>query len=168
MDENTLNCYLEKFVSSNVKQCAVLAADELEAVNLTKLPIAIIQNSDKRSKKGQHWFSYFIYKHPASRDIVAEVFDSYALQPKDYGISVPFRIVKKLNYDIQSNDSANCGKFAFFFLNFRARGFSFEDIASQFSKNKQLNDERVVNYFKFLKKVEVESGGQSCCCKSNF
>ena len=64
MDEDTIFSVL-KFLAGSKCHVYVIAADEMRLVNLSRFPIAIVQNTDPRSKVSGHEDQcYFILKKP--------------------------------------------------------------------------------------------------------
>jgi len=100
MDSLTLFCCLNKLKKSGrVKEIAVVATDELTSLKISKLPSAIIQNTDIASRPGVHWISYFVYNN--TKKIVVDYYDSYGTKnPLVYNIKFPLNISNSSTFSL--------------------------------------------------------------------
>lgn len=132
------------------KKCllGVYPRDKLPAINGPRCPLAMIINSDKHDKPGQHWLA--LYVNPRGK---ISFFDSFGKSALFYGVEIDEYICD--NYpaaqgvyeanrvQIQDSSSSMCGLFCVFFLNHCCRGLSMTEIVNKFEfpKNLKLNDD---------------------------
>jgi hypothetical protein len=152
--------------STPVRRMYVLAADELDIVNFTLFPIAIIINSSPRSVTTTgHWLSFYVTR--TNGKIHATFFDSY-MKPLEYysNIVFPFPVVCGDSHPLQSESSIVCGLFAIYFHYFISRGMTLQRILSHFVNDARANDKKVVRFYNGLKKsLGPTPGGQICCTR---
>lgn len=164
MDTTTLLYFLNKLKKQGrVKSVFVIAANELSLLDFSKLPIAIIQNTDNASLPGSHWISYFVYSKFNCTKV--DYFDSYGSKnPDKYNIQFPLNITNSSNRIVQSVDSILCGLFCLMVLYYRSLGQSLCSIISRFSRNTKKNDKTVIKFYKKLRKPKITERcvGQTC------
>ena len=135
----------------------VYAADQLP-VNL-KFPCGFIANTDKHSKEGVHWCSFYF---PNSTTV--EYFDSYGKSVNYFNDYFPIYVSKfpsivTNSKQLQSLYSDVCGMYCMFFLLQRLNGLSFHEIVNSFSNVHECNDSFVYNY---VSNVFVECIQNTC------
>lgn len=112
---------------------------------LTRVPIALVVNTESSDKNGQHWIGLFI-----DENLKGEIFDSFgrAVLPDliiDYMKRYCKGGIKISNFAIQHNDSIVCGAYAILFVVYRSLGYSFLDFLNTFSAHSKIfNDEYVL------------------------
>jgi len=154
MDSYTLFCNLKKILeSTRIKKAYVIAADEMNIVDLTSLPLVICQNDQKKQENGSHWVCFYVYEQNART--VADFWDSLGKSPQDYGLTTPFRIVNRNTYKLQCDKSESCALFCIYFLWKRCKGNSFEKIHSSFSSSCKANDKKVYSFYKRFKPKNI-------------
>jgi len=168
MDSGTLLCCLGMITQgTNIKQCLVLAKNQLHLIKKTKVPCAAILNTDPSSKKGRHWCSIFIYKKNGKN--VTDFYDSYGHSFEFYGFKIQDPVVFVNSKPHQSMNSAVCGLFALRYLYYRSRNYSNNCILSTYTKNLLLNDEIVKLFYRKIVRVKyrslIQKKKQSCCSR---
>lgn len=125
----------------------IFSVDKLPQTEILKRSYII--NTDPSFLPGKHWVvAYFPQNSPA------EFFDSLGRSPSYYS---PF-IVNFLTHSqnkqfkhnlqvLQPSNSSTCGLYCLFFLYYRARSITFEQILNMFSKDLEHNDNVIVEFF---------------------
>ena len=113
-DKNTKVCFRGVYAINTLPKKAIY-------------PSCLIVNTDPSNKPGSHWLAIYYYVNGE-----AEFFDSYGLNPNFYGLdnylnktSLNWTYNKK---QIQSFYSNLCGYYCFFYLMFKCRGYSLDDM----------------------------------------
>lgn len=126
------NCYIGTY-----------ARDLLPKKVIIKRPLALIMNTDKANKPGQHWIALFIDKNNN-----ANYLDSYGFPPMCQEI-IKFLSLNKVKYiqyntqQLQSVITSTCGYYCIQFIKMLCNGENFCKFMSLFSKNKLVNDLKV-------------------------
>lgn len=137
-------------------------------------PAAYIVNTDPAGEPGRHWLA--LWTHGTQ----AEVFDSYALPLRLYGMPLVeqwledhWKTVTTNSRAVQALNSQACGHYAFFFLKVRARGHSMAEFLEDFSPSDYVGNDRFIG--QALRRVivrQLEGWEHACrhpslqCCKS--
>ena len=112
----------------------VFAADQLPQEK--EFPGGYIANTDASGKSGEHWVAFYCEK------VVIECFDSFGAKAGSYSpliqkwLDDEYQVMQKET--IQSVDSTVCGQYSMFFILLKYNGFSYQDILSVFTKNRNL------------------------------
>ena len=112
----------------------VLAADQLPKSLLRNYPFACIVNTDSSSKEGQHWVTYYF-----NLEGDGEFFDSLGKSPNAYNrIFSTFLLqnASKSQYNdikLQHESSDVCDQYCVYYLMFKARGYSMQEIVKSLS-----------------------------------
>lgn len=108
-----------------------------------------IINSDPSFLPGEHWFAVFF-----PTNSLPEFFDSLGRCPSYYSESLLNFLLEENSegfvYNskpLQPSHSSTCGLFSLYFLYYRVRGYSFEDILERFGTNLEHNDLIVINFY---------------------
>ncbi len=107
---------------------------------ITKYPSSLIVNTDKQGERGEHWLAIYVDKYKN-----CEFFDSFGLSEKDYGFDGYIRTFSR-NYtsnklQMQDISSNACGYYCIYFILFKSRGLSLNEIQNLFSRdNFNFND----------------------------
>lgn len=169
MDSQQLRYVLINFINSPSAVCAI---DQLKLLPVQTT--AIICNNQTSRQPGMHWVSF--YKPTASNYI--EFFDSFGMPIKFYGPEFSQFIrdsgagLRVSNLQYQSNVSDLCGAYCLYFLIYRSRGFSFDQIVEQFSVTNLINNDVLI--YKFVSKnlhfPKFSKCGVTCLgnCLQNF
>lgn len=98
-----------------------------------RYPYAVIMNTDKASRPGEHWTAMFV-----ESERLVEYFDSYGDIPNvNIGSYLEeFPLCKRSTFPLQSVFTKVCGQFCITFVVLRCSGMSFEDIVSFLGKHK--------------------------------
>ena len=165
MDSQTIQCcmtYLLK--NSAVSSIYVLARDELSVINFTKMPIAIIVNTDKRKDPGVHFLAFYVYK--LNNTLCVDSFDSLGQDPVKYKIYFPLPITSRNTQILQPFQTKTCGLFSLMFIYLRSRGHFMQDIVNRFSFNLNHNNYIVTQFYKKIKMQNtlVGAGQSQICC----
>jgi len=117
--------------------------DLLPEKQLKQRPCALIVNTDKSTKPGEHWVAIFLSDNGS-----AEYFDSFGLMPIHNEILMFLRKnkIKNLIYNsnqIQSITSNTCGAYCVLFVKFKCLKLKFCDLINCFSNNKYNNDIKI-------------------------
>ena len=124
--------------------CGVLPIDKLPMKKINKV-CAFIVNTHESNLPSEHWFAIFVPKIGP-----IEYFDSYGLHPYHREINKFIKVNKRKfiynNLKIQHNNSINCGKFALFYIYFRARGYSMKQYLKFFNKKQLQYNDKFLNY----------------------
>ena len=135
----------------------VFPSDLLVKQKIDSFPCGLIANTDPSNKPGEHWVAFYF-----DSDGKGEYFDSYGAKPKSKRFKSFLNKNSKGKYiwnsvPLQSPFSSTCGQFCLFFMTFRARNLSMQEISGFFSKDKALNDvevnEFISTYFDINTKV---------------
>lgn len=136
MNTNEINQLLSNY------ECFIgtFARDLLPKSIIKKRPIALIVNTDKSDKPGQHWLGLFLATNGS-----AEVFDSFGINKLHNEILNFLKInnVKKLIYNprqLQSITTSTCGAYCVLFVKFRCSGLDFCDVINLFTNDFIKND----------------------------
>ncbi len=116
---------------------------------------SLIANTDKSDESGTHWVA--MYKDKTSCDY----FDSYGNVPfENKFLRENFSCNKNV---LQSPYSDVCGHYCLYFLYYRCRGYSLNEIV----QNLKINGDDIVKDFVDQNYGICEPGiGQSCACKA--
>jgi hypothetical protein len=168
MESDTLACCLKIILqNTKVKNSYVVARNELSLVDLKRLPVFVISNTQDIDKRGEHWISIFFYKKHGV--VVAETFDSYGNNVEEkYHLKLPCKIVNKSSKVLQNCNSALCGVWCLMYIYYRSRQRSLAAFESRFSYNLERNDNIVrqfYNRFKVLKRYK-RYPLLSCCTRN--
>ena len=129
---------------SRAKVWFVLSFDQLQKLQITTFPSAIIFNSQSLPKKTGHWLGLYC-KSPS----VNYFFDSYARPPEFYKLKVK---VTDWNRTIrQRNGTSTCGLHTLMVIILLARGYPFRHILKKYSKDKKRNEVVVLEFFRKLR-----------------
>jgi hypothetical protein len=152
---------LERIRVSGSTFTGIFARDTLPSTDtITNFPSYLIVNTDLSSGVGIHWVAlYYI----TSTEI--EGFDSYGLNPSMYGINVTCTLTNSKR--LQGEKSTVCGQYCAFYLYYRLRGYSLQNIISSFSiRDFMYNDRQVAkfirNHFNICNKLSRCTGEHSC------
>lgn len=123
----------------------VLASNHLPAT-IKRLPACFVINTDPSWKAGSHWLALYFDKNGN-----AEFFDSYGKELKNYPFLYDFVHrhtfnCKQHNFQLQGSFSSTCGQFCIYFLLWRVRGITYEQILRSFHKSSDANDIIVVSF----------------------
>jgi len=126
--------------------CYVIANGEMSTVDWSRPQLAVIQNSDIRSKPGSHWLIYIYIKRKI------EFFDTYGECPSFYQLDPPAAIKNtSFSYNtlqVQSENSSVCSQFCLYVLCNRLMGRLLDDIVSHdFSATDFKANENLVTSF---------------------
>ena len=91
------------------------ARDKIPRLENVPRPFALVFNSDKSNRPGQHWLA--VYGESSTKDI--EFFDSYGLPPSFYSFTYSYDI-RSSDRSIQSLGSSVCGHYCLLFISHRA------------------------------------------------
>ena len=115
----------------------VLARDKLP--NKLNWPSALIFNTDKSDKPGEHWLALY-YDEKG----VCEFFDSFGFHPDFYNLTQYIKSTsKKFIFNkktLQGLFSEYCGNYCVLFLLIRCRNFSLDYFLDFFDNNTEKND----------------------------
>lgn len=135
----------DKILRKNVH--GIYPSDMMPTLDFSK-GFGLIANTDESDRPGQHWLAVFIpNKGPP------EFFDPLAFPPIHYVDHFENFLVNrgpqyKFNTQkVQSDESTQCGLFCIYYLYFRSRNVSFEDILSSFSHRLSENDKKLLTFF---------------------
>ena len=143
---NTLDLYSFLINDDECKKylVGIYARDELPVV-FSKMPCCFVANTHERNKPGAHWLAFFIDENKH-----IEFFDPYGLHPSFYGIDTYLNQVSTTwSYNskrIQAQLSNSCGQICLFYLYFRARYFSLNDILINFTNDYKNNEKIVLDF----------------------
>ena len=142
--------YTEELVKLLIKNrftrdvfCGVIPIDKLPIKKINKM-CAFIVNTDESNLPGEHWFAIFVPKNGP-----IEYFDSYGIPPYHKEIYDFFKVNKRRfiynNIQIQHNNSINCGKFALYYIYFRAKGYTMKQYLKFFNIKYLLYNDKFLN-----------------------
>ena len=124
--------------------CGVIPIDMLPVKKINKT-CAFIVNSDESHLPGEQWFAIYVPKRGP-----IEYFDSYGIPPYHPQI---YKFLKVNNrrfiynhIQIQHNNSINCGKFALFYIYYRAKGYTIKQYLKFFNKIELQYNDKFLNY----------------------
>ena len=103
----------------------VFAYDRLPSVVRT-FPSSYIVNTDSAKKKGRHWIALYFESSK-----LCDIFDSYGLTPFGRIYSFASDNSETVHYNnlfLQDPSSKLCGLYCLYFLYYRSRGYSLENI----------------------------------------
>jgi len=166
MYTETLIYYLSNIVKyTTVKTFGVFAKDELDIVDFSRFPIALIINTDERRKSGKHWFALYLYKE--CEEVKVDFFDSYGNAFSKYRVKFPFKISLSNYRQVQQTSSSVCGAHCLFFLYYRSRGLTLPKILKKYSRNFIVNDNMVRLFVSLLqsKSDPPKAPTQTCCSR---
>lgn len=167
MNTSQLECVLNCDHYLKYLNKAVLAANQLPKLPLRQFPSAFIVNTDISSAEGEHWVAFYFDEHKNG-----EFFDSYGQSPQSYNLSFSNFLVQnaqKYCYNdkkLQSNHSDVCGQYCIYFLLFKARGNSMQQIVNSLLFD--YNDQYVYEFIKdvffmcFSSKMSMCDKKQTC------
>jgi hypothetical protein len=112
-----------------------------------KKPLAIIINTHKSDKPGEHWVSVMIDKNG-----FGEYFDSFGLPPLHGEIITYLNKFCKKGWcynpiPIQNVQSNTCGHYCVLYVMFRCQGYSYDEFMSEFGGKTLENDTKMNNLF---------------------
>ena len=176
--EELTNALLSMLRGTSVARVFVIASDEMREVDFDgPFPIAIIQNTDKKTKPGKHWICYYIKKFKVCfQDEPLNYcfyFDSFGSSPSSYNVQTPpGRLITTNFRTLQSSESALCGHFCLYYAYHCAIGLSYANfLGRNFSENTAQNERLVLNFFRNLaineRKIKCTCN-QSCCAKNKM
>lgn len=162
MDTFTLRTLLRSLVCNcKILKTYIIAKDQIERIDFTKLPFVAIINTEPISVKYGHWVCVIVFSLTKS-----ESFCSYGYALSFYGIELPnVKNIVNNGRQLQSDFTKVCGMYCLLYLSLRANNYSLNHFNSLFSQNKNKNDRIVLNFYKKIKKKRVECGGQLCTSK---
>lgn len=128
--------------------CGVLSIDQLPLKKFKRRCMFIV-NTQPISSPGEHWFAIHI-----SRSNFIEYFDPYGIKPINQRVQEFIRINgnryicndKKIQHDF----SKNCGKYCVFYLYFKSRNYTMNQILKFFLNNSMYNDNMINNFYSKL------------------
>lgn len=132
----------------NVNFIGVLPRDKVPDLDqgwpLARYPAALVANADSSTEPGSHWLAMYML----TRNSV-EFFDSFALPPSYYSLSLPSSTISVCSRALQSDTSSLCGHYCVYYLIRRAQGHSPLSITNAFSKfYLDWNDSQLANFCK--------------------
>jgi len=144
---------MRHFPSTRNRFIGVFAADKIPQ-QLYFYPCCFIANTDPSFMQGTHWTAVFV-----DRNGNIEYFDSYGRQPLSPQMKHFCGLGYRYNpYMIQSAYSALCGHFCIFYLVYRCRGISQENVLNMFNLNNlTYNECKVQNFVKFNPNVHAKN-----------
>jgi hypothetical protein len=123
----------------------VLAIDDLPLFKKKLKSKAYVINTDKRSRKGEHWLSVF-YDGQSN----CQFFDSLGFGPEIYNMEDFLKTTAKSiqinKFPVQSVFSEFCGFYSILFILIRSRRISYINFLGYFNSNTLKNDFNL-NYF---------------------
>lgn len=133
----------DRFTRSNF--LGVFPSDQLPT-NIPIYPACFIANVDSSIEVGSHWVGFFILDPER-----LEFFDSFGNAPSYFegpisNFQSRFYFVDYNPIVLQSNVTAVCGQYCVYYLTFRCRGRTLEEIISSFVNKNICNDRRVYNF----------------------
>lgn len=143
------NVNRNKFTKKNF--CGVKALDELPRKRISSVCNFIV-NTNRSDQPGEHWIAIHV---PKTGRI--EYFDSYGLPPYHTEFYKFFKLNRRKfvfnNHRIQSDQSQKCGKFALYFIYFRARNRHLNKFSRLFNKKNLIENDRIIDklYSEILK-----------------
>lgn len=110
----------------------------------TRYPVAYVYNTQPRPISG-HWICLYMYldKRGCPR---AEFFCSYGMEPPDQLLSMVRQWTRYITWNrrwFQYYKSNVCGMYVVYYLTYRCRGWSLQDIQKHFDSHSVLNDRLV-------------------------
>jgi len=145
--EDLLNILHKNTICSKKNLIQIYPLDLLPKCNNTNRMFII--NTDVSSGKGKHWVSIYFPLHS-----LPEFFDSLGKCPSTYSqLMLDFLIENNskgfiYNYSrLQNFHSSTCGLYCIYFLYYRIKGRTFEEILQIFSNNLQQNDMEVIKFY---------------------
>lgn len=147
MNTSQLTCVLNCDSFLKHVERGVLAVDQLQKASIQQYPSAYIVNTDPSSKRGNHWIAFYF---DANKN--GEFFDSYGNSPRSYSqtfLNFLLQNADKYQYNdrkLQSDHSTVCGQFSAYYLMFKARGYSMQEIVDSLSFDN--SDHYVYDLFK--------------------
>lgn len=116
-------------------------ADQLPNVMPPQTSLAIV-NCCNRGYPGEHWLAL------CKTGDTLEIFDSFGMNPNFYNLTGKLPASSVLTYSrrqLQSLHSTVCGHYCLYYCYYKARGYSLDDIISNFSHDYINNDDYVYN-----------------------
>ena len=105
---------------------------------------SFISNTEEHNENGEHWCAWVV------RDDTINFFDSFGRPPncktlpKHYeDITRNFKYIKYTNFRVQGWGSKACGYFCIHFIYVLSLGLDYKDFVNNYSKNFEMNDEKV-------------------------
>lgn len=148
MNSDQIEAYLSFLLSPKIRSF-VIARDELPTVNLSKLPIAIVVNTDDHKFKGKHWCAFFVNMYRSR--LVGYFFDSYNHSYQYYGFDPSFQVIGSNSKILQSPSSDTCGNWSILWLYYMAksksRSKSLKSFDSKYPTNLEQNDRNLLRVF---------------------
>lgn len=160
MNSNTLRCIINCDPILSEQVVGIFSADKIPK-NVVSFPSGLIINSDKSSGPGKHWLAMYL-----KSEFEIEFFDSYGYPISYYFKQIP-DIIKwsyssKIRHNVkrlQSYDTNVCGHYCIYYLMYRCRGVSMDNIVEEFSNDFNVNDvyvnDVINNAFQFCINKEI-------------
>ena len=136
---NSLDIYrvLKKNMYSKKSFFGVLAKDQLP--QKVKWPSSFVVNTDKSSKPGEHWLTFFYNKNGK-----CEFFDPLGFSPKYYNLDKYLETTSNEYYynsqQIQGIFSEYCGYYCTLFILIKSLNYNLEFFLQLFGKDTKIND----------------------------
>ena len=144
---------------TKVRWLGTYARDQIPSLMNEKRPFALVVNTDVAAGPGEHWLA--LYAHRDSFKI--EMFDSFGLPPNIYSFDPS--LIHLSSRSIHSFCSKVCGHYAFLFIYFRFRNYSFDNIINNLGQNfTGASAARKIYDLSCSKLSHVHCTGQ--CCKN--
>lgn len=163
MNSDQIAAYLSSLLYP--KPSFVLARDELPTVSLSKLPVAIVVNTEDRKFKGKHLCAFYVHMHRTKR--VGYFFDSYNNPYQYYGFEPSFQVIGSNSKVLQSPTSDTCGNWSILWLYHMSKAKSLKSFESNYSTNLEKNDMNLMREFSRLgtRSYDTIDHCQTCCCR---
>ena len=124
----------------------IYAKDQL-IFELPKREIFFICNTDISSNEGKQWVVIYLPKDGT----YIEYFDSLGKRPDKLFVTFMSESKRYVSYNkirLQSSVSDACAYYCLYFVYFRCRGVSFNDILTSFAVNLDVNEKNVIKFKK--------------------
>lgn len=148
MDTDEIRCALSNLIK---KPFVVIARDELPFVDVSRLPLSIVVNTDASSGKGVHWCGFYVTR--INSKIVGYFFDSYANNYKYYNFEPPFTVKYSSKKVLQPDDSATCGLWTIAWLVHMCKYRSIRSFESKFTNNLKKNDSILTKKYSHIQHI---------------
>jgi hypothetical protein len=168
MESDILRCCLKLITTgTDLQGFYVLAANEVNLIDKSRLPCVAIINSDPSFLPGTHWIALYIFK--VRQTVCAVYFDSYANPIEAYKIEISFHIIQQSRRVLQAFNSSLCGVWCLAFIYYNSRRKPISWFENLFSCNLEQNDERVRSFYKKIASVPFSRttslSTQRCCAR---
>ena len=148
-----LQDHLQEIETIPHRKCQVFPSDNIP--NNTENRRFFIINTDGISSPGSHWVSIFL---PENSE--AEFFDSLGRCPSYYSQFILDFLIEHsprgfiYNYKrLQPPNSSTCGLYCLYFLYYRTKNISFQEILKYFEDILENNDKKVIKLYKNILKT---------------